>query len=224
MGNILPGFFKTAICLAVLLASGIGAIPTYPEVAEAAQIRYVDAGAGGSNDGTSWTNAFTDLQDALTAAATGDEIWVAAGTYRPTAGTDRTLSFVLKSGVALYGGFSGAETERGQRDAAANVATLSGNIGDTGSASDNSCHVVHGGGADETAILDGFTVSGGNADGAGENENGGGMYNDSSSRPTVTGCRFANNYADDQGGAAPEDYDTAAVDDGGFGGDDDSWA
>ncbi len=191
---------KTAICIAVLLASGIGAIPVRPEVAEGAQIRYVDAGAGGSNDGTSWTDAFTDLQDALTAAVTGDEIWVAAGIYKPTAGTDRTVSFVLKSGVALYGGFSGAETERGQRDAAANVVTLSGNIGDTGSASDNSYHVIRGGGADETAILDGFTVADGNADDIGENGNGGGMYNDSSSRPTVTACRFANNYADDQGG------------------------
>ena len=200
MRKILSGFLKTAICIAVLLASGIGAIPVRPEVAEGAQIRYVDAGAGGSNDGTSWTDAFTDLQDALTAAVTGDEIWVAAGIYKPTAGTDRTVSFVLKSGVALYGGFSGAETERGQRDAAANVVTLSGNIGDTGSASDNSYHVIRGGGADETAILDGFTVADGNADDIGENGNGGGMYNDSSSRPTVTACRFANNYADDQGG------------------------
>lgn len=77
---------------------------------------YVDADANGSNDGSSWVNAFTDLQDALAATGYGDEIWVTAGTYRPTDSNDRTKSFALVEGVELYGGFDGTETSRSERD------------------------------------------------------------------------------------------------------------
>ena len=72
-------------------------------------IIYVDADAAGDNDGSSWDDAFTDLQSALVAADTGDEIWVAAGTYKPTVeygGTgDRHQSFQMRNGVAICGGF-----------------------------------------------------------------------------------------------------------------------
>ena len=68
---------------------------------------YVKADAVGLDDGTSWTNAYTDLQGAIAAALNGDEIWVAAGTYKPTSGTDRSFSFWLKTGVGIYGGFAG---------------------------------------------------------------------------------------------------------------------
>ncbi|HEX5840091.1 MAG TPA: hypothetical protein VFY26_19800, partial [Anaerolineales bacterium] len=78
-------------------------------------IRYVKWDAAGANDGTSWTNGFTDLQLALAAASSGDEIWVATGVYKPTSGTDRSVSFVLKNGVAVYGGFAGTEILRDQR-------------------------------------------------------------------------------------------------------------
>ena len=96
------------------------------QVAHAAEC-YVKWNAGGTNAGTSWTNAYTDLQSAL-GASPCTEIWVAAGTYKPTTGTDRTATFQLKNGVALYGGFAGTETARNQRNPAANVTILSGDI------------------------------------------------------------------------------------------------
>ncbi len=45
---------------------------------------YVNQNATGVNNGTSWTDAFTDLQPALAAATTGTQIYIAKGTYKPT--------------------------------------------------------------------------------------------------------------------------------------------
>ena len=85
--------------------------------AAGASVIYVNAAASGpTHDGATWATAFADLQAALSAAGAADEIWVAAGTYAPTAGTDRTVSFALKNGVGVYGGFAGTETLRSQRD------------------------------------------------------------------------------------------------------------
>jgi hypothetical protein len=133
---------------------------------------FVKAGASGTNDGTSWSNAFTDLQSALTAAKSGDEIWVAVGTYKPAV-SDTSISFQLKSNVAMYGGFAGSETSREQRDAVANVTVLSGDLGTTGDASDNSAAVVQAFEVDSGAVLDGFTITGGNG---GHGNLGGGLY------------------------------------------------
>ncbi|NQT88432.1 tandem-95 repeat protein, partial [bacterium] len=105
-------------------------------------ILYVDEHALGANDGTSWIDAYVDLQDALAAAIPGDQIWVADGDYKPTDTGDRTVSFVIPAGVAVYGGFASGETALGQRDWDVNVATLSGDIGVEGTADDNSRHVV----------------------------------------------------------------------------------
>ena len=79
---------------------------------------YVDASAGitRAQDGTAWAGAFTDLQDALSWAVPGVEIWVAEGTYKPTGTSDRGVFFELQSSVALYGGFAGTEDSRDQRD------------------------------------------------------------------------------------------------------------
>jgi hypothetical protein len=98
-----PRFWGVAVCLlAAVLCSNPGA--------GNAAVIYVKADAGGGNDGSSWLDAYTDLQVALAVAAAGDSIWVAAGTYKPTAGTSRTATFLMKNGVALIGGFAGVET------------------------------------------------------------------------------------------------------------------
>ena len=155
---------------------------------------YVDDDGAAGNGCTSWADACPDLQTALGQAGRGDEIWVAAGTYKPDASGDRTATFQLKSGVAVYGGFAGTETLRSQRDWATHVTTLSGDIGTAGAATDNSYHVVTGSGTDATAVLDGFTITGGNADGSAPHNSGGGMYNSGGS-PTLTNVTFSGNSA-----------------------------
>ena len=136
-----------------------------------AGILYVDAAAAGANDGSSWTDAFTALQPALEAARSGDQIWVAAGTYTPslesTPGDPRSACFGMRNGVAIYGGFAGTEHNLEQRDWVRHPAILSGDLnGDDGpdfaNYAENSYHVFyHLGGVDSSAILDGFTISGG---------------------------------------------------------------
>jgi len=166
---------------------------------------YVDADATGSNIGTSWDDALTDLQDGLAAAGSGKDIWVAAGTYYPSAEVggsgSRYQTFQMKNDVAIYGGFDGTETTADERDVENNVTVLSGDIGMPGDKSDNCYHVFYHLYAtlDSTAILDGFTITGGNADGSGDHHDGGGMYNYQSS-PTVSNCTFAGNSADYGGG------------------------
>ena len=162
---------------------------------------FVRSNASGANNGTSWTDAYTSLQAALASAGSSDEIWVTAGTYKPTATTDRTLSFALKNGVGVYGGFAGAETLRSQRSPAANVTILSGDIGAIGTATDNSYHVVTSDSTvTATGVLDGFTITAGRADGGGDpTDRGGGAYVNQGS-PTFARCVFSSNYAGNRGG------------------------
>ncbi len=141
------------------------------QVAEAITIRYVNPSASGANNGTTWANAYTDLQSALVDSDLGnlDQIWVAAGTYYPSVRTNpslaRTESFVLKNGVEMYGGFDGTESALEDRDWEANTTILSGDIGTTSDSSDNCYHVVTASGVNDLTLLDGFTITGGNADG-----------------------------------------------------------
>ena len=107
------------------------------------------ASALGANNGTSWADAFTTLDAALVAAVAGNQVWVAAGTYKPTLGIVPNSSFTLLSGVQLYGGFVGTETTLGERNYLTNVTTLSGDLnGDdvptdlTMNRSDNAWHVL----------------------------------------------------------------------------------
>lgn len=158
---------------------------------------YVDRTAAGFENGLDWTNAFVDLQRALTLANPGDEVWVAAGTYTPDpSGVDRDASFVLPEGVEIYGGFDGSETQLAQRDPIAHPTILSGELG--GGA--RSYHVVTVDGAGSGTLLDGFTVRAGRSDGSGLRAAGAGMLIDSGT-PRIRTCVFESNVASIAGGA-----------------------
>lgn len=189
------GFFQfLVIMILIVMTMSPG------NVSALSQVLYVAPGGLTSGSCDDWVNA-CDFQYALTSAVSGQEIWVMAGVYKPTTGTDRTATFQLKNGVAVYGGFAGTETDRNQRDPAANVTILSGDLnGDDNSnvniveptRLDNSYHVVTG--ATDTA-LDGFTISAGNA----YVTSGGGLYNESGN-PTLINIIFSRNSAHTGGG------------------------
>ena len=186
------------VFIVVLLISLLGGAMTYTP-AHAASILHVKPVATGMGDCSSWANA-CNLQAALAFPSFGDQIWVEAGTYTP-APSDRTGSFILSNGVAIYGGFAGTETQLTQRNPSPNVTILSGDlsgndIGFTNNG-ENSYHVVVGTNLNSSAKLDGFTIRGGNANG--DSFSGGGMSNSNSS-PTLSNLIFSNNSADSQGG------------------------
>lgn len=184
---------------------------------------FVKSDAEGFNDGTSWINAFTSLSDALDSATVGKDIWVAAGTYYPEScpnlygacPTEREYHFTVLKGVGIYGGFTGTETDISERDWENNETVLSGDFnGDdelVGN-SENAYHVFYHDGwekKDNTAILDGFTISGGNANGADwPNQDGGGIRNNKHEEfgtdhttPIIRNCLFKDNSATLVGGA-----------------------
>jgi len=130
---------------------------------------YVDIDAtGGANNGSSWTDAFTGLQDGINLAVSGIEVWMAEGTYLPGAG--RSDSFLPKNGVRVFGGFAGGETIRLERDWTVHPTILSGEI-----SGDNCYHVVRAEGSNTTALLNGVTITNGLANGGGLDDHGGGV-------------------------------------------------
>ncbi|MFL7791474.1 MAG: hypothetical protein AB8I69_04985 [Anaerolineae bacterium] len=173
-------------------------------------IIYVDADADGANDGSSWTDAYTDLQDALAVAVISDEVWVAEGIYKPGSAGDRWANFEV-GGVCLYGGFAATETLRTQRDWDAHVTVLSGDIDGnditdaygivTHTANivgDNVYHVVTIDTEDVT-VIDGFFITGGNANDNNPDNAGGGMFIWDGS-PVLHHLTFSGNYAGWNGG------------------------
>lgn len=261
----MPTFLPTGTWLALMLFAGTNDLefPGAPGPAV-----YVRAGAAGLETGLTWEDAFTDLQDALSRATKlaeqgqSVEVWVAGGVYKPDSSTgDRSAGFQLQSRVALFGGFAGHETTRGQRRPGQFATILSGDLtGDddllgspTGGSSDcchahagpgcddqtcmsmicgsnlppaccangdwteacarlaaaqccttcstrhdcdNAAHVVRADGTDESAILDGFTITAGRADLAGPfNDDRGGGVLVRNGGATLRNCRFVGNTA-----------------------------
>ncbi len=180
---------------------------------EPQQIIYVDKDVvGGAADGSSWANAFPNVEGALSSATAGDMVWVAEGVYTLPADSPRYESFVLRNGVAIYGGFAGDEDWLFERDIAAHPVTLSGDIGEVGNADDNTFHVVRVQNISSYCVLDGIRIEGGNALGGGiafpYTEDGGGIfvYGNQSLLDTISiilkDCTIADNNALNGGGMA----------------------
>jgi len=222
-GKILNTLFVMAVTLPL---SGCAA---------AGRVIHVDADASTGGNGATWGTAYRNLQDALDDTVTGDKIWVAAGIYKPTTkiggSGDRYKSFQINNSTAMYGGFAGSETSRENRDWQAHETILSGDLNgdDVGFSNndENSYHVVTSNGTDVTAVIDGFTITAGNAnfdvwpdDGGGGINNyqgsptiinctlrgnscfadGGGIRNWGNSKPMVTNCAFNGNSSSQEGG------------------------
>jgi len=162
---------------------------------------HVQASASGNATGLTWANAFTDLQEALSVVIPGDEIWVAAGQYKPTSGTSRAVAFNMRNGVSVFGGFSGVETVLEQRDIAANPTVLNGDIGQLGTNSDNSYTLVTVNQLTSPITLDGFRIMNGySAGGSGYNGAGMRVTNTLGGLLVVRNCSFVNNYSGTYGG------------------------
>ncbi len=210
-----PAGLPAGLYSLVVVANGIASDPVqYPPCGLASSVIYVKSGAGGANNGSTWTDAYSDLQSALAAATAGSQVWVAAGSYKPAGpGGSRSATFQLTDCVSMYGGFVGTETMLSQRTTNAdgtmvNQSILSGDLnGNDGpnfaNNGENSYHVVTASGTNLGAVLDGFTISGGNTSGA-PDLNGGGLYINNGN-PSIRNCVFSGNISSSNGGAGVMD-------------------
>lgn len=193
-------------------------------LAQAQSIIYVTPGGNGNRSGSSWANALpgSQLQTQLLYSGPQAEFWVAAGFYLPTSvfSYDQTVSFSIPAGVKVYGGFVGTETSLSERPTTVpSSSTLSGNIGDPATATDNCFHVVRMNYATDQTLLDGFVVVDGFANGFTSNNDiahgsGAGLYVNGkysrrSSTPTIANCWFERNRANSNGGVVFNDASIA---------------
>ncbi|TRX66449.1 choice-of-anchor Q domain-containing protein [Carboxylicivirga sp. M1479] len=160
---------------------------------------YVQEGQTG--DGTSWASALGDVNEAIAMAVGGDELWVAAGTYKP-AESDRYQSFAIDKSIAIYGGFKGTESTLPERDWQSNPTIFSGNIGDLDKASDNSSHVVYLETLlSDTTIIDGISITEGYANLWSTNNRYAGAIFAQNGVLFLRNTIVSDNFSDDEGGA-----------------------
>lgn len=184
---------------------------------------FVDQDAAGTGSGTSWANAFTNLQTAINTVVEGDVLFLKAGTYYPSqqmiSGDNRSRAFLLNKNIKIYGGFNGTETTLAQRNFTTNVTLLSGDfngndtdtngngINDFGQG-ENAYTIMVAYGLSNVALIDGVKFFGGNADGTATytyntysltTANAGGIYNIASNL-VVKNTVFNNNSGSFGGG------------------------
>lgn len=224
--NVINGL-KKAACVGLTTLALMGGIAkeavakTYSANSEnnKAKIIYVDDDANGLNDGSSWVDAYSYLQDALTSVAEGYEIRVAQGVYKPDQGMgitpyDRTATFKLMNMTTIKGGYAGLNhLNPNARDINLYKTILSGDLNSNDgeidtirylhnrlTRSENSYSVVNGSQTDITAVLDGVNITAGNANALSfPHDSGGGLHNYSGS-PTLVNCNFIYNSGYSGGG------------------------
>ncbi|WP_231970259.1 InlB B-repeat-containing protein [Tenacibaculum jejuense] len=167
---------------------------------------YVDENATGANDGSSWQDAYTKIQDALDNLPNRvKEIWIAKGTYTPHTSSRLTPFLLDKENIKIFGGFSGNETLLADRDMSlihtTNATVLSGDLAGNDNSvisfnnttrSDNSLRVINV--TSDGVDIDGVTISGGNAIGTGNNRFGSALgVNNSVNNFTMKNSRIINN-------------------------------
>ena len=127
---------------------------------------------------------------------------------------DRTAAFQLKNGVTIKGGYAGAGAQDPNvRDIQLYETILSGDLSgndkevknpydllDDPCRAENSYHVVTANVKDASTLMDGFTITGGNANGSYSYYHGGGMLSSHYKSPTVANCIFLGNSASRYGG------------------------
>lgn len=121
-------------------------------------VRYVHPDGSNAGPGTSWTNPYKSLSYAV--HSSDCDVWVAGGSYSP--GSSRENTFSIPSGRRVYGGFARYQASAEDRDFSTNPSILTGELGVPGDPSDDTLHVVTLG---DRALIDGFTVTRGNAAG-----------------------------------------------------------
>lgn len=185
--------------------------PLNPRNVSLENVIFVDQSSTyGSNNGTTWNNAYTNLQDALARTdLNGKQIWIAKGTYYPSTSFTvaipiggRNVSFVIPAGLKVYGVFFGAELSLASRTAG-NTVTLSGDINkndnenDTSTYNDNSYHVVMIQDINKPSTINSLTITSGTSTRSG----GGGLYVDNSS-PIINNVIFSKNRSPISSGGA----------------------
>ncbi len=175
----------------------------------------------GVGDGSDWANAYNNPQTAIDVAQSGDQIWVAAGSYFSNNVNDYV--FVLKEGVRVYGGFNGTEADISERNWTTNITILEGGYTSSANATVNATNLS------SACVFDGFTIKPYQASGpicrgmyndnsslvisnctfngnitnstVTQSGDGSAMYNTNGSNPTIIDCIFSNNTTTGSGGA-----------------------
>lgn len=180
---------------------------------------YVRPTSVGLQNGSSWANAFSDIQPALQVAKSGDQIWVAQNFYKPTQNADRSAFWDFPSGVRMYGGFLGNETQFSSRNPNLRTTVLSGDIGIAENHSDNSYNLIRMVNPGDSTIVDGFKFQYAHANQEGGlpgemGTSGAAIFIDARNgmaKPIIENCVFTSNSASSLGGGIMIQADSESV-------------